>query len=155
MPNCKSFHVTEAERKHVRRCVPFQQQDMRAVIKFFFPPLQRKAPKEIHAILTETLGEHAPSYATIKNWVDQFKRGDFPPVYRVHFISAIIIQHSISCTLQVTSGVHIISIRFCRVINTVIITYIIRQYHCMNTLGILCITSVYAIHNSRQKLTPR
>jgi len=35
-----------------------------AVIKFFF--LQGKAPKEIHAILTETLGEHAPSYATIK-----------------------------------------------------------------------------------------
>jgi len=34
-------------------------------------------PKEIHAILTETLGEHAPLYATIKNWVAQFKRGDF------------------------------------------------------------------------------
>ena len=45
------------------------------VIKFFF--LQGKAPKEIHAILTETLGEHAPSYATVKNWVAQFKRGGF------------------------------------------------------------------------------
>jgi hypothetical protein len=32
---------------------------------------------EIHAILTETLGGHAPSYATVKNWVAQFKRGDF------------------------------------------------------------------------------
>jgi hypothetical protein len=32
---------------------------------------------EIHAILTETLGEHAPSYANVKNWVAQFKRGDF------------------------------------------------------------------------------
>ena len=42
---------------------------------FFF--LQGKAPKEIHAILTETLGENAPSYATVKNWVAQFKRGDF------------------------------------------------------------------------------
>jgi len=42
---------------------------------FFF--LQGKAPKEIHVILTETLGEHAPSYATIKNWVAQFKHGDF------------------------------------------------------------------------------
>jgi len=42
---------------------------------FFF--LQGKAPKEIHAILTETLGEHAPSYATVKNWVAQFERGDF------------------------------------------------------------------------------
>jgi len=48
---------------------------MRAVIKFFF--LQGKALKEIHSILMETLGEHAPSYATIKKWVAQFKRGDF------------------------------------------------------------------------------
>jgi len=32
---------------------------------------------EIHAILTETLEEYAPSYTTIKNWVAQFKRGDF------------------------------------------------------------------------------
>ena len=42
---------------------------------FFF--LQGKAPKEIHAILTETLEEHAPSYATVKNCVAQYKRGDF------------------------------------------------------------------------------
>ena len=42
---------------------------------FFY--LQGKAPKEIHAILTETLGEHAPWYATVKNWVAQFKRGGF------------------------------------------------------------------------------
>ena len=46
-----------------------------AVINFFF--LQGKAPKEIHAILVETLGEHAPLYATVKNWVAQFNRGDF------------------------------------------------------------------------------
>jgi len=39
--------------------------------------LQGKVPKEIHAILTETLGEHAPSYATVKNSVAQFKRGNF------------------------------------------------------------------------------
>jgi predicted HTH transcriptional regulator len=39
--------------------------------------LQGKVLKEIHAILTETLGEHAPSYATVKNRVAQFKRGDF------------------------------------------------------------------------------
>ena len=42
---------------------------------FFF--LQGKAQKEIQAILPETLGKHAPSYATVKNWVVQFKRGDF------------------------------------------------------------------------------
>jgi len=72
VPNCKSFLVTEAERKHVRRRTQFQQhQDVRC--HFFFG----KAPKEIHAILTQTLGEHAPSYATIKNWVAQFKHGDF------------------------------------------------------------------------------
>jgi hypothetical protein len=29
---------------------------------------------EIHAVLTETLGEHAPSYATVENWVAHFKR---------------------------------------------------------------------------------
>jgi len=44
-------------------------------VKFFF--LQGKAPKEIHAILKETLGEYAPLYATVKKWVAQFKRGNF------------------------------------------------------------------------------
>ena len=53
----------------------FNSIETRVAIKFFF--LQGKAPKEIHAILTETLGEHAPSYATVKNWVAQFKHGDF------------------------------------------------------------------------------
>ena len=47
--------------------------ETRAVIKFFFF-LQDKAPKEIHASLTETLREDATSYATVKNWVTQFKR---------------------------------------------------------------------------------
>ena len=42
---------------------------------FFF--LQDKAPKENQAILTETLGEHVPLHATIRNWVTQFKHGDF------------------------------------------------------------------------------
>ena len=42
------------------------------------PPLpQGKAPEEIHAIVTETLGEHAPSYATAKNWVAHVKSHDF------------------------------------------------------------------------------
>jgi len=53
----------------------FNNMETRAVIKFFF--LQSKTPKEIHAILKETLQEHAPSYVTIKNWVAQFKHGDF------------------------------------------------------------------------------
>jgi len=52
----------------------FNNMMMRSVIKFFF--LQGKASKEIHTILTETFGEHAPLHATIKNWVAQFKHGD-------------------------------------------------------------------------------
>ena len=42
----------------------------------FFPCKARRRRKS-RTILIETLGEHAPSYATIKNWVAQFKRGDF------------------------------------------------------------------------------
>jgi transposase len=33
--------------------------------------------KETHVIVIAILGEHAPSYATVKNWMAQFKRGDF------------------------------------------------------------------------------
>ena len=44
----------------------FNNMETRAVIKFF--SLQGKAPKEIRAILIETLGGgYAPSYATVKN----------------------------------------------------------------------------------------
>jgi hypothetical protein len=53
----------------------FNNIETRASSKFFFP-LQGKAPKETHAILIATLGEHAPSYFAVKNWVAQFKRGD-------------------------------------------------------------------------------
>ena len=74
MPNCKTFLVTEAEGSTSGYVRDFNNIEMRAVIKFFF--LQGKAPKEIHAIMIEIL-EHAPSYATVKNWVAQFKRGDF------------------------------------------------------------------------------
>jgi len=41
------------------------------------PPPQGKVLKEFHAILTDTLGEHSPSYATVKNLVAQFKYGHF------------------------------------------------------------------------------
>jgi len=76
VPNCKPILVTEAEWKHVRRRGRFQQHGDASFHQVLFF-LQGKAPKEFHAILTETLGEHAPSYATVKNWVAQFKRGDF------------------------------------------------------------------------------
>jgi hypothetical protein len=57
----------------------FNNIETRAVNKSPPPPPQGKAPKEIHAILTDTLGEYAPSYATVKNWVAQFKSRDFSP----------------------------------------------------------------------------
>jgi hypothetical protein len=43
--------------------------------------LQGKTPKDIHAILTETLEEHAPSYSTLKNLLAQFRRGSFSTCY--------------------------------------------------------------------------
>jgi len=53
----------------------FSNFETRAIINFFY--LRGKALKEIHAILTETVGECPPSYATVKSWAPQFKRGDF------------------------------------------------------------------------------
>jgi hypothetical protein len=46
-------------------------------VKFFF--LQGKAPKEIHTILTETLGEHPPS----KTGWPSSNVVIFPPVMRL------------------------------------------------------------------------
>ena len=51
----------EQARKHVRDARDFNNIETRAVIKFFF--LQGKAPKEIHAILTETLACFLPGRA--------------------------------------------------------------------------------------------
>ena len=56
MPNFKSFLVTEAERSMSGDAPDFNNMETQALIKFFFP-LQGKMPKEIHAILIETLGE--------------------------------------------------------------------------------------------------
>jgi len=70
------FLVTEAQRKHARRRARFQQH-RDASCHQLPPPLQGMVLKEIHSILIETLGEHSPLYATVKNWVAQFKRDDF------------------------------------------------------------------------------
>ena len=48
-------------RKQVRDALVFNQIEKRAVIKFLL--LQSKAPKEIHAILTETLACFFPGWA--------------------------------------------------------------------------------------------
>jgi len=73
--SCAELLVTEAERKHIRRRARFQQHGDASCHQIFFF-LRGKATNEVHAILTETLGEHAPSYTTVKNWVAQYKRGD-------------------------------------------------------------------------------
>ena len=79
VPNCKSFLVTEAERKHVRRSARFQQHgDASSHQEFFF--LQGKARKEIHALLTETLREYALSCATVKTGWPSSNTVIFPPV---------------------------------------------------------------------------
>ena len=44
----------------------FNNIETRVVINFF---LQVKAPKELHAILTEILAEYAPVCAAVSNWV--------------------------------------------------------------------------------------
>jgi len=74
VPNCKSFLVTAAKESmsdDARDFNNIEKQD----VKFFL--MQGKAPKEIHAILTETLGEHAPSYSSVKNWVALSESCDF------------------------------------------------------------------------------
>jgi len=76
VPNCKSFLVTEAERKNVKRRARFQQHGDENCHQVFFS-CKARHHNEIHAIVTETLGEHAPSYTTVRNWVAQFTRGDF------------------------------------------------------------------------------
>ena len=63
-----------AERKHVRRHArDFNNFETIAIIK---------VPKEIHAILKETSGEHAPSCATIKTGWPSLNVVIFPPVMR-------------------------------------------------------------------------
>jgi len=61
---------------HVTRAISTTSRRELSSILF---PLQCKALNEIYAILKgkKILREHAPSYATVKNWVAQFKRGDF------------------------------------------------------------------------------
>ena len=47
--------------------------EYRAVINYL--QLKGMTPAEIHKDMTDTLGDHAPSYATVKRWINEFKRG--------------------------------------------------------------------------------
>ena len=53
----------------------FNNIETRAVIKSFFPAKQG-AEGNLHNSY-RNVREHAPTYATVKNWVAQFKSGDF------------------------------------------------------------------------------
>jgi len=75
-------------------------------------------------------------------------------VSNLHIIAAVSSDVDF-CTLPITfSRFHEISIAFRPVINAFTITYIIKQFHCNDTVGILSITCVKANHNSRHQLTP-
>ena len=50
-----------------------KRNEFRAVIKHFY--LKRLTPKEIKAELDEVRGTSAPVFATVYNWVNEFKRG--------------------------------------------------------------------------------
>ena len=60
---------------HVMRRAQFQQHGDANCHQVFIPA--REGAEGNSAIPTETLRECAPSYATVKNWMAQFKRGDF------------------------------------------------------------------------------
>jgi len=77
VPNCKSFLVTEAEKEGCQATRPILTTSRRELSSSFFFSAS-KVPKKIHAILIETLGEHAPSYAAVKSGVAQVKHSDFP-----------------------------------------------------------------------------
>ncbi|XP_076069178.1 protein GVQW3-like [Oratosquilla oratoria] len=47
--------------------------EYRSVIKYLF--LKHMSPAEIHQDMVTTFGEDAPSSATVKRWVAEFKRG--------------------------------------------------------------------------------
>jgi len=75
VPNCKTFLVTEAERKHVRRRARFQQHRDVSCHQVFFSARQGAEGNSRHSErnirITCTIVCHR------KNWVAQFKRGDF------------------------------------------------------------------------------
>jgi hypothetical protein len=70
---------------------------------------------EIHAILRETLGEYAPSYATVKNWVAQFKHGDFSTLFSL--VGLRTYQHPRNCFFNFQA--HCMEVISCVSVNTV------------------------------------
>jgi hypothetical protein len=71
------FSFTEAEKKHFIQQAQPQQHCDRNCYRVFFTARQGAGGNSI-----QTLQDHAPSYGTVKNCVDQFKR----PPRRYHFV---------------------------------------------------------------------
>ena len=70
--------------KHVRRRARFQQHGDASCHQVPPPrPPARRGAEGNHAILTETFGEHAPSYATSKTRWSSSNVVIFPPVMRL------------------------------------------------------------------------
>ena len=65
---------------------------------------------EIPAILRQIFGEHAPLYATVKNWVAQFERGDFSTC-----ITTCPGRHKTLSTPEFTDQIHELVLKECRI----------------------------------------
>ena len=76
MPNCKSFLLTEAERKHVRRRALFQQHRYASCHHVFFPPVSQGTEGNSHHSDRNMSGK-CTIVCHRQNWVAKFKRGDF------------------------------------------------------------------------------
>ena len=76
MLNCKSFLVTEAERKLVRRCAQFQQHGDASCHQVFFPTRQNTEGNSHHS--DRNIRETCTIVCHCQNRVVQFQRGDAP-----------------------------------------------------------------------------
>ena len=77
MPNLQVFVCYRGRKEACEETRAISATWRRELSSGVFFSLQGKAPKEIHTILTETLGEHTSLYANAKNWVAKVKRDDF------------------------------------------------------------------------------
>jgi len=77
--SCAELHVFSCYRGRKEACQATRaiSTNWRRELSSLFFFLKCKMPKEIHVILIETLAEHVSSYATVKNRLTQFERGEF------------------------------------------------------------------------------
>ena len=73
MPNCKSFLVTETERKHVRRRTQFQHHGDASCHQVFFPARQGTEENSHHS--DRNVRRKCTIMCHRQKWVAQFKHG--------------------------------------------------------------------------------